>query len=158
MRSAEERLGEAAEALETLESHILGMDRASRAAAQSKARQLRSTLESTKEAIKRAGRQVERESLLSDGGNDLSVRGRRCHLVARACGPPCGRFSPAHAPVRPQQTSHDQRSRVMATSERMERSADALSGARRTVAETEDVGACRRRRAGMRLFVGCSTR
>lgn len=99
-------MGEAAEALETLESHILGMDRASRAAAQTKARQLRSTLESTKEAIQRAGRQVERESLLSDGGNDLSVRRRRrpgafrCRApTTRRCAPrPCGPSTPGNIP------------------------------------------------------------
>lgn len=43
-----------------------------------------------------------------------------------------------------QDVSRDQRGRLLTATERMERSSDTLAGARRTVAETEDVGKCTR--------------
>lgn len=82
MRVAEERLGEAAEALETYKSHMLGMDKSSRVTAQTKAKQLASTLESTRATVRRAAQSVERDALLGD--TSMSVRAAAARPAAPA--------------------------------------------------------------------------
>lgn len=90
----------------------------------------------------RAGREVERESLLHPGGAELSVRGRFAGSPRRgqAGSWAAGQMDPFPARFPAQQVSRDQRGRVISATERIERSADTLAGARRTVAETEEVG------------------